>query len=192
MKKILAPLCIALFAHTAAQANVMKAEFTSHRDWDSGTIATVASVGSLTLTLNGNGTIGAQLSVLDNQQWMGVAVDSGNHYTESAIAQGAETGWGTGFGTFNTGLVCGGPMCTGSTTWTIGTAGQFTSVAQVLSGNGSAYDAFFYTSRGEYAGMMTEAAAVPEPASIALFTLGMAGVAAARRRARTRACAQSA
>lgn len=181
MNKFFAALGLVLLAHGSAQADIVKTDFTTML----GSVAPVTSLASLTLTLNGNGTIAAVLDTVNpDLAWDGVAIDSSIHFTETGATQGSETGWWTGLGIFNTGLYCNG--CSGSATWTIGNIGQFTSVSQVFTGTNSRYDAFFYAGEQQYGGMLLTSN-VPEPGSMALICLGLAGVAVARRRGNTRA-----
>src|SRR5438128_6445649 len=147
MNKLLASLTIALFAQ-AAHADMLTVDFTTRGGWGM-TPAAAPSIGSLTLDLNQDGTIAAKLSTGDNQIWYGVAIDSGRPYQESDMTQGEPTGWGTAFGGFSTGLFC--DACMGSASWTIGTAGQFSSVAQLIVGTSSAYGAWCYPNESRYA-----------------------------------------
>jgi hypothetical protein len=180
MKNLLASLTIALLTQ-AAHADVVKVDFTTEYNWNDGTTMTVDPIASLTLSLNEDGSIAARFDTGVNQGWNGVAIDSPWNVTASDISQGSAGSWGTSLGVFSTGLAC-FTGCTGPVSWTISSFdGPFTSVRQLLTGDQSPYDAFFYDGT-QYAGMAVETSAVPEPASLALLGLGLAGVGIARRR----------
>jgi hypothetical protein len=104
-------------------------------------VPTTPSGGELTLTLNGDGTVGA-IATSFTGPIAGVAIDSGLHFSESNITFGySETNWG-GIGA--TGLDGPAVPLALSVSWTIGAPGQFTSVQQLLGGSDSSYDFWMF------------------------------------------------
>jgi hypothetical protein len=100
-------------------------------------VPTTPSGGELTLTLNGDGTVGA-IATSFTGPIFGVAIDSGLHFSESNITFGYyETDWVSKGATGLDGPAV--PLAL-SVSWTIGAPGQFTSVQQLLGGSASSYD----------------------------------------------------
>jgi len=124
---------------SAAQADVMAVDFTAKGGWRTDR-TTVPSAGRLLLTLNGNGTVAAQLNPVGAGLWYGVGIDSGSGFTFSGMSQGVNSAWGTSFGQFDSGLVC-NLGCSGSASWTISRAGGIASVQDLFGGARSDYDA---------------------------------------------------
>jgi hypothetical protein len=145
----------------------------------------IPSQGQVTFTLNGDGTISASL-VTYNYAILGFGFDS----VESNIAESGfspttpdypNVGWFDAFGSQNSGFYC--STCGFAESWTIGSAGEFTSVWQALGGGNASVDFFLYDSnQGQYGGNAGGQSGVPEPGSLVLLGAGLAGLALVRRR----------
>jgi hypothetical protein len=165
------------------------------------------SVASMTLKLNGDGTVNAHLDAPDSLKWSLLALDSGainvdyfsNFSNFSGNGAPRASSIGTPMGPMYSGLVC-STYCTGSADWSFGRVGQFTSLDGLLSGGHASWSnigptpAYIRTPIAQYFGgagyVQVEKpdtpppSTVPEPASISLIGAGLMAVAALRRRYR--------
>lgn len=184
MKKFLAVLGFILLTHNSAQADVMKTDFTAAQYGHSGAITSIAS---LTLSLNSDGTIDGTLTTIDpTLHIVGLGLNSSKSFTTSNFSHPVVNGYGWvgSFGSFYTGFNC-GRNCIGDMTFTISDTTPFTSVSDAFVGGTASYQGYLFTDNDEYAGNFTAEATdgtVPEPTSMAIFGLGLAGFAALRRR----------
>lgn len=149
-----------------------------------------ASGGSVSFSLNGNGTIAASLISFDGGI-QGFGFDSPIGYPESgfSVSISNASGWSDMYGGHYSGFSCGsepGGHCGTSVSWTIGNAGDFSSVWQAISGPYSSYDFFLYTlpTNGSNQWAANAVAAVPEPETYAMLLAGLGLLGLARRRKR--------
>lgn len=164
----------------AAQADSVSGNFLHENGSPSAT-----SGGSVTFTLNGDGTIAASLTSLDGGI-IGFGFDSVNpNLPESGFPPGQPAnpyGWLGSYGYFPSGFLASTPY-PASMTWTIGNPGDYSSVSQVLGGPNLSWDFYMFSGPGnEWAAV----AAVPEPQTYAMLALGL-GVLGWMRSRRARA-----
>jgi len=177
--KILAIVAVGLMAGPLAANAIIVGDF--------------GAEGRVTLDLNADGTIAA-LAESFGGNIIGVALDAGfssfaaPEYDFSPVNPDANGGnlfgWTSGDGEFLLGFYCGndnGVGCTPTISWTIGSVGQFSSAFDVLGGTGSVYDMFLLTDAGSFSAFAEETS-VPEPGTLALLGIGLAGLSFARRR----------
>ena len=146
-------------------------------------VPTTVSGGELTLTLNGDGTVGAIATSFVGPIF-GVAIDSGLHFSESNFPSDYfETSWLTSWGDYATGLTELVYHSASSVSWTIGAPGQFTSVQQLLGGSDSSYDFWMAVCTNGYdcysptpLTANATVSAVPLPSTWAMLLIGFAGV----------------
>ena len=172
----LACACGLLILAGPATADVVTADF---NNWYG--IPTSSSGGELTLTLNGDGTVGAIATSFVGPIF-GVAIDSGLHFSESNFPSDYfETNWWlTSWGDYATGLAELVYHSASSVSWTIGAPGQFTSVQQLLGGSDSSYDFWMAVCTNGYdcysptpLTANATVAATPLPAALPLFATGL-------------------
>jgi PEP-CTERM motif-containing protein len=143
------------------------------------------SDGTITLTLNGDGTITASLSVLSGSGFgpiIAFGMDTKTTFQQSDFsAPPAITGIrGDSYGQQNTSFDC-ATDCGYNETWQIGTIGQFTSVSQAINGGALSSHAFVVITLPRphvvYQWAADPAvAAVPEPSTWAMLILGFCGL----------------
>ena len=143
-----------------------------------------SSGGSVTFTLAADGTIAATLSAVNGIFGFGFASPGVSDLPESNFAPTAPDDpfeWQEIYGTQKSGFLC--SQCGSFESWTIGTAGEFTSVLQALGGTNSQFDFFLFDRFGNQ--WAADVSAVPEPANVLLLLAGLGVI--ARRVARRRA-----
>ena len=162
---------------SAARADQITADFTV----ENGT-TNVPSGAQVTFTLDSNGQISAVLTSTLAGSFFGFAFNSAAiNLPESnfSVAVDNAEGWIDSYGYQPSGFLC--TKCGTTETWTIGTAGEFTSVFQALNGGSqSQYDFFLLDDNGN--AWAANPGRVPEPMTLSLFGVGLAGAAALRRR----------
>jgi hypothetical protein len=149
----------------------------------------IPTLGTVTFTLKGDGTIGASLNLNSyfNGILSGFAFNSPNSsLQESSFSDphaSVTPGFSGPFGTLRDGFSC--PVntaCVNNVTWTIGTPNEFTSVKQALGGLTGSVD-FYVQGANGIALTANAVSAVPEPeiAAMMLAGLGVLGLVARRR-----------
>ena len=157
-----------------------------HRDFQHRACSGPTPGATASLTLNSDGTISAT-GPRYPLQLVGFGVDSIFQYPsfDFSSPDATSSGWGTSR-----------RFCDrldehdrrDSMTWLIGSPGTFASIAGVLDGPGSAYDAFIFArdplsgAFTQYAADFTSVPAVPEPETYALLLAGLGAVAMLTRR----------
>lgn len=172
-------LLLCAFAVGTARADSLTANFNSYR----GKPYDYASWGSLNLALNPDGTIAANLAA--NWPVLGFGLDSATTLSESNFSAGTTVntwGWNDAtYGRFASGFSFCQPYPATPLSWTIGTPGEFTSVRDLLDGNGATVDFLLIMPiPGDGTASFGAMAPIPEPAPWTLALCG--GVWLARRR----------
>jgi hypothetical protein len=162
MRQILLTLVTLVLASCLCSGDVLVADLTS------GNGASTAVGGQVTLDLNADGTIAASLvSYTDDIQGFGFA--TGIYIPEwnfSSAVVDNPFGPANIFGNRYTGFLC--SNCGKTETWTIGAAGEFTTIAEALRMN-SPFEFFFVDAAGNHFGA-SSLAPVPEPGTLPLLS----------------------
>lgn len=146
--------------------------------------AASASGGTVTFTLQGDGTIAASLHSTSGRI-VGFGFDSSTvNLPESGFPAGEPVnpfGWGDMYGSHASGFRATGTLS--DISWVIGNVGDFSSVNDVLTGSGSVYDFFLYTEfNNQWAANAEAVTGTPEPATALLLLAAVGGLAATQRR----------
>jgi hypothetical protein len=145
---------------------------------------TVPSQGSVTFTLNGDGTIAASLTITNGLNILGFGFDSlAVNLPESNFSPTQPDnafGWLDAFGYHPSGFAC--SACGTFETWTIGNPGDYTSVLQALNGNTATTAFFLYDSNATQWGAQISLGTIPEPGTLLMMGTGALGVLASIRR----------
>lgn len=131
-------LILMLVASGLCRADMLTADFTINNG------ASSPSGGQVTFTLNGDGTITGSLVSLDGAI-VGLGFNSDGHKISSNFLPDQyqeATNWADDYGLQQSGFSCTLPCNDTSVTWTIGMAGEFSSVFQALGGTTSTHDFF--------------------------------------------------
>jgi hypothetical protein len=163
-------LSIFVLAPTYANADAITATFATEVQ-NGSQFVSVPTVGTLTYTLNGDGTIAASLST--DGPIVSFEFEGSSHLVSSNISGLLYVDYAPTDG-YNSGVVGVDPTFrVNSLTWTIGTPAEFTSVSQAALVGDLGYQFVLNDGGSEY---VANVAAVPEPSTWAMMILGFMGI----------------